>query len=242
MLSDTIDHENVRSSLLRITHILAGPDEEEAQEPACPGSPPGPRICTLSTQSTDPATWCWHCCHPCGKTPLPLPIAHDPKTDVFTVCGSFCSWNCMRGYSRDRLPGHVSSVRAHFMSVFRKRCDPSWKMTGFTTAPPRQMLKVFGGTLTIQEFRDASDQGVSYSVLPPKMLPLVQILEAQRMSNKLRTPQVRNLTDPVCFQDVSQKNESLRLRRSKPFKSDKNVIEHAMGINTFLQMPAPSSS
>lgn len=244
MLKD--DGANVRSSLLRTTHILFGiSTPSEPRQSNGLQKPAVPRICSLSTWRDDPQIWCWHCCSPCNRTPLPLPVGHNPKTDVFTVFGCFCSWSCMRAYARDHLPGHVASVRAHFMAAFRKRCEPGWRMSsGFTTAPPRQMLQQFGGPMTIEQFRAASEEGLGYSVLPPKMLPLVQIIEQQRLNSRLRAPSIQNLAEPVSFKDVSQKNESLRLRRSKPLKSDKNVLERAMGINAFLSQittSAPSS-
>ena len=132
--------------------------------------------------------------------------------------------------------GHVASVRAQFLSIFRKRCEPQWKRQRIFPAPPRQMLKVFGGPLSLEEFRACSEQEVTYSVLPAKMMPLTQILEEQRKSNKQRMGAAEDLGEHVSFEDVSQKNETLRLRRSKPLKADKNVLERAMGINAFLQV------
>jgi len=142
----------------------------------------------------------------------------------------------MRAFSRYSMSTQLSGIRDQYMGIFRKKCDPSYKLSdGFVVAPPRQLLKVFGGTMSIAEFRALANEKATFSVLPPRMRPLVQILEEQRSSTRQRAQPVHNLADPVSFKDVQgKKNESLRLRRSKPMKSDKNVLERAMGINAFL--------
>jgi hypothetical protein len=104
------------------------------------------------------------------------------------------------------------------------------------------MLAVFGGSLTIDEFRQASVDGVSHAVLPPKMLPYMQIVEERRACSKARAPGDTDLTETVDFQNVSAKNETLRLRRSAPSAKKAadgpNVLERAMGISAFLQQQA----
>lgn len=206
-----------------------------------------PRICRLSTWPTDPQTWCWHCCHPCEREPIPIPVAYDVKKNIFTVRGAFCSWNCLKAYSRDGYSSHRSSAMAMNVTVFRKRCQPGRKLQHTVPAPPRGLLKVFGGTLTIEEFRKASLDGDTYTVLPPKMLPYIQIVEERRASSKARVPEKQDLTVSVDFQDVSGKNETLRLRRVTTTKktSNSNMLERAMGISAFLQTSeneVPSSS
>lgn len=163
-----------------------------------------------------------------------MPISHDAKKDQFVVKGAFCSWGCMRAYNRDATPEHRSSVQSMYLALFRKRLDKDWKMKPCAPAPPRQLLKVFGGSMTIQEFRACSEQRKIYSVLPAKMVPLTQVVEEQRQSAKTRVAPKQDLQTAVDFNDVSSKNECLRLRRPKPLKSDKNVLERAMGINAFF--------
>ena len=205
-----------------------------------------PRICQLSTWPTDPKTWCWHCCHPCGKPPIPVPVAYDERKNIFTVRGAFCSWGCMKAYARDSFSSNRCSLLSIHMAAFRKRCQPGSRMTHTRPAPPRCLLDVFGGKLTIEEFRNASLDGDTYTILPPKMLPYIQIVEERRASDKARIPGKQDLTVSVDFQDVSGKNETLRLRRVTSTKkaSNSNMLERAMGISAFLQSgetPASSS-
>lgn len=200
-----------------------------------------PRIHVTSTWPTDPSVWCWHCCHPCGAPPLPVPVAYDARQDRFTVRGAFCTWACMRAYIRDSVSAHRSSMYAMHMAVFRKRCQPGRKIERTVPAPPRVMLAVFGGSMTITEFRQASRDGISHAVLPDRMLPYMQIVEERRACSKARAPEDMDLTESVNFQNASAKNETLRLRRSAPSTkkapegTNTNVLERAMGISAFLK-------
>ena len=177
--SSSSSSDGLRGALLRGTVISFGPRGAEARKSDVP------KI-SKTTLSISPETWCWHCCHPCGAAPLPMPVSHDYRSDVFTVRGAFCSWGCMRGYSRDSVSRHASSVQSMILSMFRKRFEPHERMRSTMPAPPRQLLRVFGGTMSIEQFRACSELRVTYDVLPPKMLPLAQIIEEQRANVKSR--------------------------------------------------------
>jgi hypothetical protein len=96
--------------------------------------------------------------------------------------------------------------------------------------------------MSIEEFRHAAGEGVSHAVLPPRMLPYIQIVEERRACSKSREPGAHDLTEAVDFHGVSAKNETLRLRRAVPTVKKKdaegggpNMLERAMGISAFLQ-------
>lgn len=171
-----------------------------------------------------------------------MPIAYDARRDRYTVRGAFCSWACMRAYKWDNVPGHSLGPHLMIMSMFRKRCQPGWRMSNPTvSAPPRSMLAVFGGSMTIEEFRRASADGTRFAVLPPNMVPHMQIIEERRALFKARALDHTDLTETVDFNNVSAKNDTLRLRRTAPAATKAptggggNVLERAMGINAFLQ-------
>lgn len=129
---------------------------------------------------------------------------------------------------------------AMHVAIFRKRCEPGRRIQRTSPAPPRFMLQVFGGTMSITEFRQAAGEGVSHAVLPPKMLPYIQIVEERRACSKSRVAGGHDLTEVVDFQGASAKNETLRLRRAVPTKKKDaegggNMLERAMGISAFLQ-------
>ena len=182
-------------------------------------------------QRTD--TWCWWCCHPFDGSPLPLPFKYDSRRDVFHVMGTFCSWACMKAYNSDSA-SYLKNVTATNITLFHKRC--TGRLAGVHPAPPRITLKVFGGTMTIDEFRAASAHDSTYRLLPPRMILHSQAVEenVRRSAAERRRPPA-NLAAAVNFKDVVTKNETLRLKRPKPLQSNRNLLERAMGINAVGQ-------
>lgn len=182
-------------------------------------------------RSTD--GWCWHCCHPFATQPLPLPVAYDDRRDVFHVMGTFCSFACMKAYNCEST-SYMKHVSANVITLFHKRC--TGKLTGVRPAPPRVALRVFGGTMTIDEFRAASREAVEYRVLPPRMIMHEQAVQESRAAQREqpRRHAVADLGEHVSFGDVSTRNETLRLKRPKPPRSTQNLLERTMGISTSL--------
>lgn len=182
--------------------------------------------------------WCWYCCHPFDTKPLPMPISYDDRRDVFHVMGTFCSFACMKAYNGESS-SYLKYVNATNITLFHKRC--TGKLRGIRSAPPRVALKVFGGHMSIEEFRAASDKPLEYCVLPPRMILHSQALQEIDMSQqqqavtalRQRGRQAPDLGAVVNFKDVATKNETLRLKRPKPLQNNRNLLERTMGISAF---------
>ena len=188
-----------------------------------------------------PATtdqWCWYCCHPFESPPLPMPLKYDNKLDLFHVMGTFCSWPCIKAFNGDSS-SYMKSVVATYITLFHWRCTGAPR--GIRSAPPRQALRVFGGALSIQQFRDASNHDVDYCILPPKMVLHHHVVhEQQHASRRVAAAQAAkrppvDLAQVVSFRDVGTKNETLRLKRPKPLQNNRNLLERTMGINALIK-------
>lgn len=178
--------------------------------------------------STD--LWCWHCCHPFTSMPLPMPVDHDDRRDTFHVTGTFCSWACIKAYNLDSHT-YKKGLISNTLTLFHKRC--TGVLRGIRPAPPRQMLRVFGGSMSIEDFRAASQAPVEYTVLPARMVVLQQMIqETKNAVGPLSGPKP-NLDSHVSFTDVVTKNETLRLKRPKPLQNNRNLLERTMGIGSF---------
>lgn len=192
-----------------------------------PHASPGARPWPAATDQ-----WCWHCCHPFSTQPLPMPMRHDSRRDVFHVGGTFCSWACMKTHNWESS-SHLKTVIVNNISLFHWRCTGT--LGRIRPAPPKQALAVFGGTMSIEEFRAASDAPVEYTILPDNMVhhhQVVQEVNARRLAvvaaAAKRPPP--DLAAMVNFKDVSAKNETLRLKRPKPPHNSRNLLERTMGI------------
>lgn len=201
------------------------------------GEPPPPEQ-GASPWPTATDTWCWHCCHPFNSQPLPLPVSYDDRRDTFHMTGTFCSWACMKSFNGE-AKSYMKSVNANLITLLRKRC--TGVLRGIRPAPPRLALKVFGGHLTIDEFRAASDTETEYLVMPPRMVVHELTVHEQDTSAAARSRTIAARAPPdlkavVDFKEVSTKNETLRLKRPKPLQNNRNLLERTMGIKMGITM------
>jgi hypothetical protein len=79
-----------------------------------------------------------------------LPFAYDPKTKKFKTKGHYCSFECAKADALDRAGPRYGEV-LEYLALMRKHA--LGKYVPLWPAPKRQALQIFGGTLTIEEFR-----------------------------------------------------------------------------------------
>lgn len=176
---------------------------------------------------------CWHCCHSFDGLGFELPIAYDERRDTFKTLGRFCSFSCCKAYNYDTAAGRKDGDRSNLLSLMKKKI--TGKLTPTIPAPPRCCLRAFGGTMTIEEFRSKSDQGIIVSQLPLKMVPLETIIHERKIEAKKAAiapgPNLRQEVDLTTT--VAKKNETLRLKRPRPMPSNSDVLARTMGLEFF---------
>lgn len=158
--------------------------------------------------------WCWWCCHPYETEPLSLPYRYDELRNKFSTAGNFCSWSCMKSYAIDRyginkggiICGNIITMRRKMYNVF----------TPVRPAPNRYNLNVFGGDMTIEEFRQHGviDKG------KPKSITSEPVRE-------VTVPFVSNMRK---VEETKNTDNSLVLKRNKPLKRNQNNLEAALGL------------
>lgn len=94
--------------------------------------------------------WCWWCCYPIQTDVLQLPKEYNESKNVFIVYGNFCSFECMKTYNNNECGSYKQNRNTLISKMVR---DMHGKHIDIIPAPPRECLEVFGGNLTIQEFR-----------------------------------------------------------------------------------------
>ena len=166
--------------------------------------------------------WCWWCCHPIEGEPLHMPTKYDEKRRTFHTVGYFCSWPCMKGYNLDSNHYRMYEIQQN-ITLMRKQCYN--KTEGLRCAPKRQCLKVFGGTMTIEEFRGEADAPL---INRPRIAvdEPVTIVEAQKMSSSSATEKqlLKNI------QDANAPTEQLKLKRTKPLKRTESALEKSLNL------------
>lgn len=170
---------------------------------------------------------CMWCRYPFDNTPWAIPyrLTYDNKFEVF---GNFCSPNCSAAYIFDRFDDDEMWDRYALLNMlYQKVYDLPGAIV--KSAPDILFLKKLGGILTIEEYREISNNiNKNYYV---KMPPMVSII-----------PSVEELQQTSLFNDNSNRehlnkelmmkaNEELRLRRNNPIYNESNTLENYFHIS-----------
>jgi len=177
-------------------------------------------------------TWCWWCCHPFEGEELHLPYKYDSRRNRFETCGFFCSWGCMKSYNIDKYKtGGIGGIIAENITLMRKRKSKDGKLSPVKPAPHRHAIDVFGGTLSIEEFRKCTEENDIPLVLLPNELHAVQdVVKVKKQV--LKDPTVQDLKDKMDAINISDTSngEALKLKRAKPLKRNQNNLLDTLGI------------
>jgi hypothetical protein len=175
--------------------------------------------------------WCWWCCHPYEGEMLHLPFKYDDRKKVYDTVGNFCSWECMKAYAMDNYSSNMSGIICTNLTLMKKQAVG--KLTPTSAAPNRLALKVFGGTLTIDEFRNTMKCKTVIVELPTQRYIPNNVIIYNKSSEFKKELTHEELNDK--FNDIQNStgvNEPLKLKRTKPLKRDEagNNLEKSLGI------------
>jgi hypothetical protein len=116
-------------------------------------------IVTLMGAHTDVREWparttvaCWNCCHQFDGVPIPAPWKLE-RGKLARCSGVFCSFNCAKRHIQDKNL-HRGWEAMSMLSLLHKRMVGS--TVNIRLAPPRMALTMFGGTMSIEEYRHGS--------------------------------------------------------------------------------------
>jgi hypothetical protein len=119
---------------------------------------------------------CWWCTHNFDTCPCFIPERlYEGKYYVF---GCFCSYNCAAAYNLDiqdyKVGDRYALIKKLYSTVYNSNND-------ITIAPPREVLKKYGGILTIDEFRKNSLlANKEYMLVIPPFGYMVSVIEEKQ--------------------------------------------------------------
>jgi hypothetical protein len=167
---------------------------------------------------------CFWCCHKFDNTPIILPIRD--QGEYIQVQGNYCSPECAMAYLFDM---HQDSyARWEQLSLLNRLYSPA--VGGpIKPAPNRQILKLFGGPVSIEDYRNLVRQGkLRVDLHLPPMVSLLATMD----------------TKPIDFYDVSltknvmetvkerlaKAEEVLKLKRTKPLKAWESTLDACINL------------
>lgn len=188
--------------------------------------------------------YCWWCCHPFDTRPVPLPVRYDLKRNCFLARGIFCSWGCAKAFCVHSNSAHWPEHSELLYMLYRRTVPVAERSaSGIRAAPPRTVLKIFGGDMTIEDFRNRSDALTDQSIGQTYTLDFRKVNDVQHVATQPTSmsakpePKLKTLN----YDNLSKtKNEPLRLRRNKPLPGKtSNILEKVLGIKTAPETSNP---
>lgn len=145
---------------------------------------------------------------------LQLPQKYDPVKNSFTFFGCFCSFECMKTYNLE-LNDSFTYKRFAYISILAESTFGTKSTIMF--APNKHNLAMFGGTMSIEEFRKNS-----------KPLPSGYTHSCETVVHTECAPVEKNVV--ASYNPTPVSNEPLKLQRNKPLKNTQNTLEKTMGL------------
>ena len=190
---------------------------------------------------------CWWCCHTFNTIPVPIPIHYNKKTNQFKVYGVTCSFNCAKSYIRTfGTPGCSGGSNGDCIGTKSGRESPYLlsllyaKMTGekiqfIKEAPSNKILEMFGGSFSIEKFRENFKTPEKISIIPVPFIPTLvqQVTYPTYYTNCMKPPDIEENNEIkedeegeffIKKQDLSKKK--YRLQRTKPLPNEKNTLKN----------------
>jgi hypothetical protein len=165
---------------------------------------------------------CYWCCHKFNTVPYGLPVKYC--LDRFQVVGCFCSlecaaaWNFASKESLDEIFERYALLNLLSSHVgYGRTVRP---------APDRTSLAMFGGHMSIEDFREfCTSSRLLLNNFPP-MVSLTQQVE-EVCDSELRS---EYKFVPLDRERVNKYQEKIKLRRTKPLVNFKNTLDSTMNL------------
>lgn len=161
--------------------------------------------------------WCGWCSHSFTGPPVSIPKWYIKKT--FFVSGCYCSYSCASKHLFSRNDINESNKWKYYnlLHLLRKRILNIDDTTRIPLAPSKETLKVFGGHLSIDEYRNITSETHNchkiYNILEPPMISIIpSIEETTYPKSNLSNMRLNNTKDGMSsYSDVNyitSKNEN----------------------------------
>jgi hypothetical protein len=173
-------------------------------------------------QQSDAA--CLWCCFNFTNRPVVLPTRDTGE--YLQVTGNFCSPECAVAYLFD-IPQDSHTRWEQLALLYRVYGDACGGK--ITPAPPRTVLKHFGGVLTIQEYRSlCQSHKLRIDVHLPPMVSILATMDTKPI-DFYDSNLTKNVNETVK-ERLQKAEEVLRLRRTKPLKAWESTLDACMNL------------
>ena len=156
---------------------------------------------------------CNWCLHECENEIIRLP--YNINNGVFNMYGNFCCPECAAAFNFNELDDEYMWERYSLLNYLYNSTNEK-----FNVAPSRLVLDIFGGPLTIDEYRDIIKTKKNINMI----MPPLYILKPQIEINK-----TDDIFIPLNVNRVNKYTMDLKLKRNK-LKTKTNTLDSCMNL------------
>jgi len=169
--------------------------------------------------------WCRYCCHPFDTTPIPIPVSFDRKTKQYAIYGNYCSFACASAWLREHNFPDAACQRSLLSQMARDVFD---YMDPIYAAPPSERLIVFGGDMSIEDFRLYSQTGKQCFVRTVPLIGSLRMLEEHVPPGQHQGEEEQTL---------KQKNHNEQEMTTKSIPVEQDIVVHEETITASGRVP-----
>jgi hypothetical protein len=147
--------------------------------------------------------YCWYCCHAFTNAPVGIPERMNYNSNnefTFELYGNFCSYNCAYKYlNPNNYNDDITNIHTRMdIYGFDDKSDKLQMLEMLShlelnipfnikikPAPPRLSLQIFGGILTIEEFRNNFTQHSDFHIYKSPLISINYNLEETTKPKRL---------------------------------------------------------
>jgi hypothetical protein len=168
---------------------------------------------------------CYWCSHQFEGRPCIIPQACIDN--IWRVYGNFCSPSCSLSYLLSQIMD--THVRWERIALLNRLYGAS--VSGrIYPAPPRETLATFGGTFSIQEYRNVIDEKkLRVDINYPPMVSILASMDTKPID--FYETSLKNTFVSVTHDRFHKAEEGLKLRRTKPLKDRGSTLDSCLNIS-----------
>lgn len=168
---------------------------------------------------------CFWCAHNFSWKPSVIPEREEKG--VYRIYGNFCSPSCaMASLLNEALDTHVRWER---IALLHRLYGKNYKSYRIFPAPTRECLTLFGGPMTIDQYRATIEQErVRIDLQVPPMVSILGSIDTKPID--FYDSSMKHTISPLLGELVPKAEEGLRLKRSRPLKEKESTLDAVLKI------------
>lgn len=174
---------------------------------------------------------CWWCCHNFDTIPIGIPIYFNEALKKFNVKGVFCSFSCIMAYNKDKKLNKDYLIKY----LYRKLTGTLTLDTKITPSPPRCSLKMFGGELTIEQFRNDLKENKIYKMIEYPMFISKDYIEEVDIQNLKKVNQ-KVFLDTSLYKSQNLDEKRIQDAKSRLLQIERSTVTVGNTIDKFIKI------